>query len=91
LLPTATVDHYSGPALLLKEILAQAFGGRITHALAQSLQAELAARILVTQRARSNCDDRLRQLEDQWRVVQKEQVTTELSEVVAARRVRAGD
>ncbi len=86
LLPQARVDSYSPPEQLLSSLIAQAFSGRITHALAQTLQAEVGARVLVAQRARSNCDDRLRKLSDQWRMVQKDQVTTELCEVVAARR-----
>ena len=90
--PDSRIDTYSPPQELLKVLLSQALlSGRIAHGLAQALRAELGARVLVAQRASTHCDERLRALEDERRVLQKEQVTSELAEVVAAReRARVG-
>ncbi len=83
--PEACLETYSPVSALLEAVLAQALTGRIAHALTQTLQAELGARLQITQRAQTHCDDKLVILEDQRRVIQREQTTVELSEVVAAR------
>ncbi len=88
--PDPRLETYSPAATLLEAIIEQSLTGRVTHALAQTLQAELGARILIAQRARSHCDDSLAKLEEAWRVVQKDQITNELGEVVAARQQASG-
>jgi F0F1-type ATP synthase gamma subunit len=83
--PESGFETYSKAEAVLTAALEQALAGRLAYGLAQTLQAELAARIMTSQRARSACDERLIELDGQWRFVQKEQITLELGEIVAAR------
>lgn len=78
-------DTYSPLPRVIAAALEEALRGRITLALAEVLRAEVAARLIATERAHRVADQRVGELEQQLRVALGERVTSELAELVASR------
>jgi F0F1-type ATP synthase gamma subunit len=81
----APPDSYSPLATVLGAAVRESVRGRLTIGVAEALRAEVVARIAATERARKACDQRVEELEQLWRVAQRERTTTEVLELSAIR------
>lgn len=85
-LPPARVpDTFSPPAKIIAAALRGSIQARLVVALAQSLAAEVRARMATADKARDAIARRRDALEQAFQVLRQEQITTELNELHAAR------
>jgi F0F1-type ATP synthase gamma subunit len=76
-------DSYSSLESVLEAAVRESVGGRLALAISEALRAEVVARIVATERARTACDERLEELRRSWRVAEQERTTSELIELGA--------
>jgi len=82
--PREDLDLFSPPAVVARAAAREGVTGRLRHALGWSLLAETRARAAVAERARRAVEDREAELTTALRVLEREQVTTELVELATA-------
>lgn len=88
-------ETYGALADVLDRAVTEALSSRLAVGAAETLRAELSARMTAADRARTACDRRLEELGAAWRAARQERITGELLEVVlgaevAAEAARAG-
>lgn len=78
-------ETFSPVRSVLDVAVREAVTGRLAVAVAETLLAEVRARLGAADRARRSCDDRLESLAASWRAARQDQITAELLEIVAGR------
>ena len=86
----ALPDTYSSPSAILADAVRESIRGRFRVALAESLRAEIDARVLASERARRAVDRRIEELEGTLRIMTQEQITRELCDLYAGTLAGAG-
>lgn len=75
------------PAIeVLEAAVLEAVSGRLAVALAEALRAEVRARLVSAEAARTSCDRRLTELNRAWRTLRQGAITEELIELTAGRK-----
>jgi F-type H+-transporting ATPase subunit gamma len=78
-------ESFTEPAIILEAALSEALRGHLAAALIEALRSEVRARIALAEAARAACDSRIEELDHARRMLRQEEITNELSELVAGR------
>ncbi|WP_428265076.1 F0F1 ATP synthase subunit gamma [Haliangium sp.] len=83
-------ETYSPRDEIARLALRESITGRLVVGLAETLRAEVRARIAAADKARGAADRKLDTLRQAWRAARQDQITSELIEVVAGRQAALG-
>jgi F-type H+-transporting ATPase subunit gamma len=78
-------ESYTETRRILEVALGESLRGHLAAALVEALRAEVRARMSMAESARLACDRKVEDLERARRVLRQEEITNELSEIVAGR------
>ncbi|MCB9676104.1 MAG: F0F1 ATP synthase subunit gamma [Alphaproteobacteria bacterium] len=78
-------ETFLPPAEVLAAAVLEAVAGRLAVALVEALRAEVRARLVAAEAARTSCDRRIADLSQHWRALRQGQITEELIELTAGR------
>ncbi len=83
-------ETFLPPHEVLEAAVLEAVAGRLAVALVEALRAEVRARLVAAEAARSSCDRRLGDLTQTWRALRQGAITQELIELTSGRPARNG-